>query len=100
MRVDGYWHQGCLRPSRDRGVRSARAAPWRRTVRAARVRRINPDRAHRELLYMKADAAILSQEPVGIVISRGADPEPAPAMFAYIWAPAPDPEEPRTSKVV
>ena len=49
---------------------------------------------------MKADAAILSQEPVGIVISRGLDPEPAPAMFAYIWAPAPDPEEPRTSKVV
>ena len=49
---------------------------------------------------MKADAAILSQEPVGIVISRGLDPEPAPAMFAYIWAHAPDPEEPRTSKVV
>lgn len=50
--------------------------------------------------YMKADAAVLTQEPVGIVISRGADPEPAPAMFAYMWAPAPEPsEEPRESKV-
>ena len=49
---------------------------------------------------MKADAAVLTQEPVGIVISRGADPEPTPAMFAYMWAPAPEPsEEPHESKV-
>lgn len=49
---------------------------------------------------MKADAAVLTQEPVGIVISRGADPEPGPAMFAYMWAPAPEPtEEPRESKI-
>ncbi len=49
---------------------------------------------------MKADAAVLTQEPVGIVISRGADPEPAPAMFAYMWAPDPEPsEEPREPKV-
>jgi hypothetical protein len=49
---------------------------------------------------MKADPAVLTQEPVGIVISRGADPEPAPAMFAYMWAPDPGPsEEPRESKV-
>ena len=42
---------------------------------------------------MKADAGILTQEPVGIVISRGADPEPAPAMFAYMWAPDPEPTD-------
>jgi len=42
---------------------------------------------------MKADAAVLTQEPVGIVISRGADPEPGPAMFAYMWAPAPEPAD-------
>lgn len=49
---------------------------------------------------MKADTAILTQEPVGIVISRGADPEPAPAMFAYMWAPAPEPtDESREPKV-
>lgn len=51
------------------------------------------DRAGRELLYMKADAALLTQEPVGIVISRGVDPEPGPAMFAYMWAPAPEPAD-------
>lgn len=49
---------------------------------------------------MKAEATVLTSEPVGIVISRGVDPEPAPAMFAYIWAPAPEPtEEPRKPKV-
>ena len=49
---------------------------------------------------MKADAAVLTQEPVGIVISRGVDPEPTPAMFAYVWAPAPEPtDESRESKV-
>jgi hypothetical protein len=49
---------------------------------------------------MKADAAILTQEPVGIVISRGLDPEPTPAMFAYMWAPAPEPgDEGREAKV-
>lgn len=42
---------------------------------------------------MKADATVLSQEPVGIVISRGTDPEPGPAMFAYMWAPAPEPSD-------
>lgn len=49
---------------------------------------------------MKAEAAVLTTEPVGIVISRGADPEPAPAMFAYMWAPDPEAtEEPREPKV-
>jgi len=49
---------------------------------------------------MKAKAAVLTSEPVGIVISRGADPEPSPAMFAYMWAPDPEPtEEPHETKV-
>jgi len=29
-------------------------------------------------------------EPVGIVISRGSRDEPTPAVFAYIWGPAPE----------
>ena len=35
-------------------------------------------------------------EPVGIVISRGSREEPTPAFFAYIWGPAPEPEEKST----
>lgn len=31
-------------------------------------------------------------EPVGIVISRGTRDEPTPAVFAYVWGPAPDAE--------
>ncbi len=32
-------------------------------------------------------------EPVGIVISRGTRDEPTPAVFAYVWGPAPDAED-------
>jgi hypothetical protein len=31
-------------------------------------------------------------EPVGIVISRGSEPETTPRFSAYIWAPYPDDE--------
>ena len=31
-----------------------------------------------------------ASEPVGIVISRGRDVEPAPLFSAYMYAPAPD----------
>ena len=31
-------------------------------------------------------------EPVGIVISRGNRDEPTPAVFAYVWGPAPEGE--------
>ncbi len=34
-------------------------------------------------------------EPVGIVISRGNRDEPTPAVFAYVWGPAPEGEEER-----
>jgi len=40
------------------------------------------------------------QEPIGIVISRGARSDEAPALFAYVWGPAPEiTEPPRDSKV-
>jgi len=33
------------------------------------------------------------QEPIGIVISRGSRQEDAPRVFAYVWGPAPEPNE-------
>lgn len=35
---------------------------------------------------------IESEEPVGIVISRGWEPETTPKFSAYVWAPAPGEE--------
>lgn len=32
----------------------------------------------------------LTDEPIGIVISRGKRDEPAPAFSAYVWGPAPE----------
>lgn len=32
------------------------------------------------------------KEPVGIVISRGWEPETTPRFSAYVWAPSPDDE--------
>ena len=32
------------------------------------------------------------EEPVGIVISRGWEPETTPCFSAYVWAPFPDDE--------
>jgi hypothetical protein len=40
---------------------------------------------------MKQDPQIDS-EPVGIVISRGWEPETTPRFSAYVWAPSPDDE--------
>ena len=39
---------------------------------------------------MKHEVHTMSDEPVGIVISRGWEPEPAPRFSAYVWAPWPD----------
>jgi hypothetical protein len=33
-----------------------------------------------------------SDEPVGIVISRGHEPETTPRFSAYVWAPGPEDE--------
>jgi hypothetical protein len=50
---------------------------------------------------MKRKTAVaVTDEPVGIVISRGADREQPPVMFAYVWAPAPEtPDKSPESKV-
>jgi len=46
-------------------------------------------------------AAVIGDEPIGIVISRGADREKPPVFSAYVWAPAPDknPDEATETKV-
>lgn len=31
-----------------------------------------------------------SDEPIGIIISTGLAPEPAPRFSAYVWGPVPD----------
>lgn len=33
---------------------------------------------------------VLDEEPIGIVISCGPEGEEAPAVFEYVWAPAPE----------
>lgn len=38
------------------------------------------------------DAQPQSDEPVGIVISRGWEPETTPRFSAYMWAPVPEDE--------
>ena len=43
---------------------------------------------------------VLDEEPMGIVISCGPEGEEAPAVFEYIWGPAPErPEDGLESKV-
>lgn len=40
---------------------------------------------------MKADRSNQkSQEPIGIVISRGSRDEAIPVFWAYVWGPAPE----------
>jgi hypothetical protein len=41
---------------------------------------------------MKKPAPTQFEEPVGIVISRGREPETTPRFSAYVWAPFPDDE--------
>jgi hypothetical protein len=61
----------------------------------------NSKPTHRTSYYMKGNSTkVASQEPIGIVISRGAQPEPGPTVFAYVWGPAPEvSDEPGESKV-
>ena len=40
-----------------------------------------------------------SDEPIGIIISRGDRKEARPVFSAYIWGPAPDPVTETTTKV-
>jgi hypothetical protein len=39
-------------------------------------------------------------EPVGIVISRGREPETTPRFSAYVWAPYPDDELEKEAQTV
>jgi hypothetical protein len=41
---------------------------------------------------MKKSIQLPYEEPVGIVISRGREPETTPRFSAYVWAPFPDDE--------
>jgi len=34
-----------------------------------------------------------SDEPLGIIISRGSRDEPTPIFSTYVWGPAPDPSD-------
>jgi hypothetical protein len=36
---------------------------------------------------------VLAEEPIGIVISCGPENEEAPAVFEYVWGPAPEASE-------
>ena len=40
-----------------------------------------------------------SEEPIGIIISRGDRKEARPVFSAYIWGPAPEPVTETTTKV-
>ena len=40
-----------------------------------------------------------SEEPIGIIISRGSRKEVPPYFSAYIWGPAPDPVPDASTKV-
>jgi len=39
---------------------------------------------------MSKQPILHDDEPVGIVISRGWEPETTPRFSAYVWAPSPD----------
>ena len=48
-------------------------------------------RAHPKVMQMKVDRSNQkSQEPIGIVISRGTREEATPVFWAYVWGPAPE----------
>ena len=42
--------------------------------------------------HMKKKLPATFDEPVGIVISRGREPETTPRFSAYVWAPSPEDE--------
>jgi hypothetical protein len=45
---------------------------------------------------MQKSYTVTSDEPLGIVISRGTRAEPTPVFRAYIWGPAPEPTDAAT----
>ena len=55
--------------------------------------------ATKENTMKKVRAVTESQEPLGIIISRGDPAEPHPIFWGYIWGPAPEPVAEVKSKV-
>jgi len=54
-----------------------------------RARKTFTSLAH--ILYMIAEQSpVLDEEPMGIVISCGPEGDEAPAVFEYVWGPAPE----------
>ena len=41
---------------------------------------------------MQDETQVQAEEPVGIVISRGWEPETTPLFSAYMWGPSPEDE--------
>jgi hypothetical protein len=39
------------------------------------------------------ESTVLDEGPIGIVISCGPEGEESPAVFEYVWGPAPEPTE-------
>ena len=78
-----------LSNSRTRGIRSA-------LKRGARYY-IGP--AYSETTMKKVREITESEEPIGIIISRGDRKEARPIFSAYIWGPAPEPVAETTTKV-
>ena len=73
-------------------ARRTATGPERRTVLAAGPVRTLTSVAH--ILYMIAEQTpVLDEEPMGIVISCGPEGEEAPAVFEYVWGPAPEPSD-------
>ena len=53
----------------------------------------------RETIMKKVRELTESDEPIGIIISRGDRKETRPIFSAYIWGPAPEPLADTTTKV-
>jgi hypothetical protein len=54
---------------------------------------------HSETTMKKVREITESEEPIGIIISRGDRKEARPIFSAYIWGPAPEPVADTTTKV-
>ncbi|MCC7054008.1 MAG: hypothetical protein IT355_12160 [Gemmatimonadaceae bacterium] len=46
----------------------------------------------------KKKSSVATDEPMGIVISRGAEVDPTPTVMAFVWGPA-DPEQTELAEV-
>jgi hypothetical protein len=46
-----------------------------------------------DTIMTKKPETTSSDEPIGIIISRGSREEPTPMFTTYIWGPAPEPAD-------